>query len=134
MSIEWFALMLAVMALVAWFVMRGRPAADESDEERDTHPYHCVTINPGQGACRTAQTLKGIRFLSAEAPLLPLASCDTTRCRCTFTHYQDRRRGDRRNPYRPENHSHIAQGREDRRNRRGRRTTDGMHLTDIQAG
>ncbi|MCZ4305088.1 hypothetical protein O4G98_10100 [Zoogloeaceae bacterium G21618-S1] len=131
MSIEWFAVMLSVMALIAWFVMRGRPSDNEDEAENTAHPYHCVTINSGQGACRTAQTLKGIRFLSAEAPLLPLASCDTTRCRCTFSHYKDRRRGDRRNPYRPESHMHIARGLDDRRNRRGRRTTDGMHLADI---
>lgn len=131
MSIEWFAIVLAIMALVAWYVMRGRPSENEAESENASHPYHCVTINPGQGACRTAQTLKGIRFLSAEAPLLPLASCDTTRCRCTFSHYKDRRRGDRRNPYRPESHSHVYQGNEERRDRRGRRTTDGMHLADI---
>ncbi|KAA3654917.1 MAG: hypothetical protein DWQ11_02590 [Proteobacteria bacterium] len=131
MSIEWFAGMLAALALVAWWVMRGRPADDEDENDSATHPYHCVTINPGEPACRTAQTLKGIRFLSAEAPLLPLASCDASRCRCTFTHYKDRRRGDRRNPYRPESHMHVAQGLEDRRGRRGRRSTDGMHLADI---
>nr|HPR07576.1 hypothetical protein [Denitromonas sp.] len=120
-----------VMAAVAWYVMRSRPAKNEDEPENTSHPYHCVTINPGQGACRTAQTLKGIRFLSEEAPLLPLASCDATRCRCTFSHYKDRRRGDRRNPYRPENHSHVSQGNEERRDRRGRRTTDGMHLSNI---
>ncbi|MBT0963935.1 hypothetical protein [Denitromonas iodatirespirans] len=131
MSIEWFAALLAVLALAAWYVMRGRPSDEEDEDDSASHPYHGVAINPGEGACRTAQTLKGLRFLSDEAPLLPLASCDASRCRCTFTHFKDRRRGDRRNPYRPETLQHISKGLEDRRTRRGRRTTDGMHLADI---
>lgn len=131
MSIEWFAALLAVLAVVAWFFMRGGPSEEEDEADSASHPYHGVAINPGEGACRTAQTLKGLRFLSDEAPLLPLASCDASRCRCTFTHFKDRRRGDRRNPYRPETLRHATEGLEDRRRRRGRRTTDGMHLADI---
>ena len=131
MTIDWFAAILAVTALGGWFFMRGRRGSEADKAEAQDEPFHCVAINPGQSACRTSQTLKGLRFLSAEAPLLPLASCDSTRCRCTFTHYSDRRRGDRRNPYRPENHMPRPAGEEDRRLRRGRRSTDGMHLAGI---
>ena len=127
MSTEGIAILLAVFAGATWLWMRR--ARSEADEHSDsTSPYHCVAIEPREGACRTALTLKGQRFLSDEAPLLPLASCDVARCRCTFVHHKDRRRSDRRNPYTAQSHTFVVQGGVDRRGRRGRRNTDGMHM------
>jgi hypothetical protein len=36
------------------------------------------------------------RFLSREAPLLPLAGCTAKYCRCRYVHYEDRRQRERR--------------------------------------
>ena len=58
--------------------------------------YHAVTIAVGPRSCAGAQSLQEKRFLSREAPKLPLASCDLLNCECRYTHHADRRRGPRR--------------------------------------
>ena len=64
-----------------------------------THPYHCVAIYHRDGACAAAKRLSGHRFLSREAPPIPLPACDVDRCRCRYVHFEDRRQNDeRRNP------------------------------------
>jgi hypothetical protein len=40
--------------------------------------------------------LRGQRFLSREAPQLPLKACDREDCTCRYEHHQDRRKGFRR--------------------------------------
>jgi hypothetical protein len=42
------------------------------------------------------------RFLSGEAPPLPLPNCTAPRCLCCYAHYEDRREGDRRIPLSPD--------------------------------
>jgi len=59
--------------------------------------YHAVSIAFGKNACELATKLAGKRFLSAEAPLLPL--CVSTSCQCRYHHYKDRRADDRRDVY-----------------------------------
>ena len=58
--------------------------------------HHAVSIAPGQRCCTGARELRGQRFLSREAPMLPLASCDRTECTCRYEHHEDRRKGPRR--------------------------------------
>lgn len=40
--------------------------------------------------------MEGRRFLSRQAPTLPLKACDQARCKCRYAHHEDRRRGPRR--------------------------------------
>jgi hypothetical protein len=86
------------MAKTTWwpfgelFRSKKRP----SPPTREVDPYHAVSILPGQGACPAAYRLSGIRFLSRNAPRLPLPSCDCEHCACRFKHHQDRRAGPRR--------------------------------------
>lgn len=64
-----------------------------------THPYHCVAIRYRDGACPAVQRLSGQRFLSKEAPPIPLPACNAASCRCRYVHFEDRRQNDeRRNP------------------------------------
>jgi hypothetical protein len=92
-----------------------RPATPSS-------PYHAVSVLPGKGACAAAFRFAGQRFLSRQAPRLPLPSCNAQTCGCRFKHHKDRRAGPRRN-------SDVGMmtlgfsGRE-RRQSRGRRSTD----------
>lgn len=59
--------------------------------------YHCVEVIAGPHACAAAQALGGQRLLSADAPRLPLATCDRSPdCGCIYRHFDDRRRGPRR--------------------------------------
>ncbi len=59
-------------------------------------PYHSVTIKSLRSSCVTARALKDIRFLSREAPALPLEDCDVATCSCRYEHHPDRRGGPRR--------------------------------------
>lgn len=64
--------------------------------KKSAHTYHAVTIAPGPRACAAALALAERRFLSREAPVLPLKKCDCTNCECRYEHYDDRRKGPRR--------------------------------------
>jgi len=59
--------------------------------------WHAVSVKPGAGACPAAVSGKSRRWLSREAPILPLAGCSRPdSCRCTYHHHDDRRAGGRR--------------------------------------
>jgi hypothetical protein len=67
---------------------------DTRDSDRR---WHAVSVKPGVGACNAAVSGRNRRWLSREAPLLPLPGCtrpDT--CQCTYNHHDDRRMGKRR--------------------------------------
>jgi hypothetical protein len=64
--------------------------------EKPIMSYHAVTIAVGARSCAGAKALQERRFLSREAPKLPLANCDLLNCECVYTHHADRRRGPRR--------------------------------------
>jgi hypothetical protein len=61
-----------------------------------SNPWHAVAIVPGQRACQAARAGGYTRYLSAEAPPLPLPQCSAQSCTCHYRHYQDRRRSIRR--------------------------------------
>ena len=61
-------------------------------------PYHCVEVKMSYSACDEVLQLHGKRYLSAEAPVLPVAGCDKN-CTCKFKHYEDRRQDDRRDAF-----------------------------------
>ncbi len=103
---------------------RGEPEAKATPARKPVNPWHAVTIAPGTRACAAAQQLTGRRFLSREAPPLPLKECDRAECTCRYEHYDDRRKGARR-----ANELGVAiDGYEEVENRspqkRGRRKTD----------
>ncbi|HSQ69592.1 MAG TPA: hypothetical protein VLM41_05865 [Steroidobacteraceae bacterium] len=64
--------------------------------KKPVHSHHAVGIVPGPRACSEVRQLVGRRFLSREAPRLPLRDCDRPDCSCRYEHYEDRRRGPRR--------------------------------------
>ncbi len=60
-------------------------------------PFHAVEIRCTKNACQAAKDTHGKRYLSAEAPPLPLDQCDRSdRCQCRYQHYKDRRGESRR--------------------------------------
>ncbi len=65
------------------------------------NPYHCVAIRHRDSACAAAKRLSGQRFLSKEAPRLPLPECDAAACHCRYVHFEDRRQGDERRDVAP---------------------------------
>jgi hypothetical protein len=88
------------------------------------NPWHAVEIVPPRASCIAAQALKGMRFLSVQAPALPLEQCThPTACRCTYRKHADRREDARR----AEDATGIGRWSPrpiERRQNRGRRSTD----------
>jgi hypothetical protein len=77
----------------------GAPDPAETKLEapkRPTRPWHAVSIVPGPQPCAAAAGLVRKRFLSREAPSLPLKACDQKHCSCRYDHHDDRRKGPRR--------------------------------------
>ena len=58
--------------------------------------WHAVMVVAPSSACAAALACKGKRYLSSEAPRLPLANCDAEACGCKYRHFEDRRAGPRR--------------------------------------
>lgn len=94
---------------------------------RGTHAmvgrFHAVSIHGPGSACTAAKELRETRFLSDDAPDLPLPTCSNrSACRCRYRHFDDRRIDFRRDvdfglP------SRIPPG-DERRQVRGRRVSD----------
>lgn len=88
-----------------------------------THLFHGIAIEPGDNACDAARALAGKRFLSEDAPRLPLEGCGRgTACRCVYRHFKDRRTEARRETDLGLPPRTVL---EDKRYGGGRRVTDG---------
>jgi len=99
-------LFLALLLSVGWLVARIRRGKNElqslssSREIDNASAFHAVSLKYSSSACDAAKAMTGRRFLSTEAPKLPLPGCDAAQCSCGFAHHADRRSGtDRRSPF-----------------------------------
>jgi hypothetical protein len=89
-----FILMLAIIGVVVWRLHsspRQRAYGLKTAGQDKPNPYHCVSVWSPKDACKPAKQLGDKRFLSKEAPLLPLANCTAMSCRCAYVHHEDRR-------------------------------------------
>jgi hypothetical protein len=75
---------------------REAPAGPDTAKRKVTKRFHAVCVVAGARSCAEARSLKDHRFLSHEAPPLPLAGCGSSRCECHYEHFEDRRKGGRR--------------------------------------
>jgi hypothetical protein len=101
--------------------VRTRTSGGPAEHRRIGNPYHAVSIEVGTRCCEAAREREGQRFLSTEAPMLPLVGCTQTSCQCRYVHHDDRRlKRDRRVQF-PNPHA-LRNG--DRRTGGGRRITD----------
>lgn len=64
--------------------------------------YYAVSIRPQRSCCNAVLEFEGRRFLSTEAPPIPVPLCQRKKCNCYYVHYPDVRQEDRRSPYQPE--------------------------------
>lgn len=124
------SILLIVLLALLFFYVRGKGSSGESDPAAKkavkpvtTTKYHSVSIRTAGKSCSAANAIEGQRYLSSEAPQLPLADCDRPeKCRCRFIHHEDRRSGDeRRNPYRHSISADTGSYREEQRKRGDRR-------------
>lgn len=59
---------------------------------RRSTPWHAVSVVTGRWCCEAARGVIGSRFLSREAPKLPLQHCSgADACQCSYRHHADRR-------------------------------------------
>lgn len=66
-------------------------------ESRKASRWHSVSVVNKGYCCEALTELLGKRFLSQEAPRLPLANCTkSSDCRCSYQHHEDRRAEPRR--------------------------------------
>jgi hypothetical protein len=87
-------------------------------------PWHAVSIITGRWCCEAARGLVGSRYLSKDAPRLPLAECSSAQhCSCLYKHHRDRRAAVRRKDE-AMGMRRLAPMENDRRNARGRREDD----------
>jgi len=100
--------------------------ADRRSSVRAGNPFHAVSVHPAATSCLAAETIRGQRFLSEQAPALPLEACTATSCNCRYVHHVDRRRGngDRRGVGPAEEGFLGFAGSLDRRADKGRRASD----------
>lgn len=108
-------------------LFRGQQAAalqvaDNSRRHWITNPWHAVSISATANACSCARKLSRARFLSKDAPALPLVGCSSRKCDCHYRHHQDRRNELRRESDVGASSRHWM--RQERRSSAGRRVND----------
>ena len=115
------------MGLFGQGARRASRASATGQHIRIVNPWHAVEVRTARGACPACAALAGRRFLSSEAPALPVAGClEPAACRAVYRHHDDRRAGPRRAADLP-GLARTGSGREgsaERRTGRGRRGTD----------
>ncbi len=85
--------------------------------------WHAVSVLPRGEACAQVLALVNRRFLSLQAPRLPLKDCPFSAvCNCIYRHYEDRREGPRRSA--EETGIRSVRATVERRAGRGRRRED----------
>jgi hypothetical protein len=93
-------LILVTVALTYWYWHHSKSQEKKTKlfraQARERNRFHCVAIRPRGKACDLAKQHEGIRYLSAEAPRLPLEGCTEPNCACRYMHFSDRRIEDRR--------------------------------------
>lgn len=99
-----YVLILLVVVLI-WFLSRRSKTKSKSTNKHSSpatkrkKDFHAVSIQICPQACAAAKQLRDKRFLSSQAPMLPLSDCNVKDCKCKFVHHQDRRsHEDRRFP------------------------------------
>jgi hypothetical protein len=131
MAILILALVLAGLFLSRLLFPFTSDTSTRTGRERRTdfmegNPFHAVSILPADEHCEAVGYLKVQRFLSEEAPGLPLEGCGSSDCQCRYVHYADRRGGARDRRLGPAEDAAALEfwRRRDRRGSTGRRQDD----------
>lgn len=112
-------------SLSALFHYKAKIKREPVKKHTVLNPYHAVSVaSPLIGACRAAEKCNGRRFLSSEAPHLPLSGCDALHCHCRYQHHEDRRSEESRRVSDDRGLSRVWNGAE-------RRATSGRRISDL---
>jgi hypothetical protein len=99
---NWLYVLILIIVVVIWLVLKRLKANSSSTHKsasttsKRKKEFGAVSIKIGPQACSAAKYLRGKRFLSHQAPTLPLSKCDINNCRCKYDYYKDRRSEDDR--------------------------------------
>ena len=122
-----------IVGTVAFFVLRATTVSPRDGHRRErrggfgaSNPYHAVSIEPREKGCQAVELIQSQRFLSDDAPGLPLPDCSASDCRCKYIHFADRRSGarDRRLGANGDGVDSEFWALRNRRGQQGRRHTD----------
>jgi hypothetical protein len=102
------------------------PASSSTANNSAANKYRAVSIQCPAEGCAAAKALDKKRFLTREAPVLPLKDCDQATCHCSYAHHADRRSvdDDRRSIHSLQTELYTRTAGQERRTRRGRRKED----------
>ncbi|MCK9259758.1 MAG: hypothetical protein RBT39_11420 [Azoarcus sp.] len=119
---------LVAVGLLAFVIIRKRTDEDETPPEMEherTHrrSFHAVEVRAAGKACASSRALKGKRYLSTEAPPIPLPTCTQEVCSCVYVHFDDRRVLQRRDVYLHGAYD-LEERKQERRAQNGRRLSD----------
>lgn len=132
-TMMWLAIGITIGVLSPWLILAVRRALAHGGADATvtgavpapragtrrmprTPSYEAVSVRPCLEACRVAWDQQGMRYLSAEAPELPLPGCDAGKCTCRYVHHEDRRGAeDRRDAVGQFGGINPRSGKEDRR-------------------
>lgn len=97
---------LIVFLLAAFVWNQQKSIAKKTKQSKNSHKpapthgkYHCVTVHSSSIMCEGIKQLQNKSLLPHEAPALPLTNCTNHHCQCHYTHHEDRRIRNRREPY-----------------------------------
>ena len=74
----------------------ARPVIAVKSERPGKSPWYAVSVVPAVRSCAAVKALARKRWLSSEAPRLPVPKCDARTCDCRYLHHTDRRAAPRR--------------------------------------
>jgi hypothetical protein len=103
---------------------RAEPEPAAVAPKKAVQRFHAVTIAAGPRACPAALMLRDQRFLSRDAPPLPLKGCSCAKCECHYEHHDDRRKSGRRARDLGVSLDGYTENEKRRGAKRGRRTSD----------
>jgi hypothetical protein len=107
-------------------VNRSKPHLETKQpggDRRQPSRWYAVSVVPGDACCKMVRMHQSTRWLSAEAPRLPLPGCDEMHCDCRYRHFADRRTDVQRKQDR-DGWNRYYKGDERRSGVRGRREAD----------
>ena len=93
-------LTISVLCIALFFTYRRSSRQTVTDSNYSEipdviKPYSAISLRCGRGACGVAREIANQRFLSTDAPALPIEGCTSQSCHCSYRYYDDRRKEDR---------------------------------------
>lgn len=108
----WSILLVLAAVFIFWYRRHNKRRQEYAKsiraQQRERNRFHSVEIRPRGEGCIAVKQQEGLRYLSSEAPRLPLPGCTKSNCTCRYVHYVDRRQEERRMDFGPSPFAHMV--------------------------